>query len=203
MALIKAVVPCAISGVVLLRLNRFYDHRGHYTPLFAVNELARVKALRRYKFNIVAAGESQSRPNVVRGFHIAKRYHKYIHLTYGKAWAAIMDCRPRSKTFGLIVQIWLDRNYVLIVPAGCGNGFQACTKVRYLYLTTGMWTPSAERGVSYKEFSWPRPPIVSKRDRDYKPFRIEFAREIKARRRRSGPVYPRLPGQGRYQTVWV
>ncbi|MFO0704702.1 MAG: dTDP-4-dehydrorhamnose 3,5-epimerase [Candidatus Andersenbacteria bacterium] len=180
MPLIKNIQSCLINGVRLIELNLFADERGHFALLFSRQEMRKAK-LKPYRFCYFA--ESSSKQGVVRAFHIA-RYTKYIHITWGCAHAAIMDCRLYSPTFGQIVTFTLDEHNVLILPPNCGNGFQALTPtVKYLYAATGYWTPTAERGVSYQEHRWPLPPIVSERDRNYLPFVEAYRKEIERRMR--------------------
>jgi len=202
MSQIKEIVRSAIDGVVLVHLNTYRDQRGSVTPFFELDELPTAGLLRDFQFQ--GAAVSRSHRGVVRGFHVAG-YTKYIYVAYGKGHAAIMDCRPESPTFGLIVSFELDEDVTLIVPPGCGNAVQALKPMYYLYIKGGKWSREAEFEVSYKEFRWPLSTIiVSERDVKAKPFRTVFANEIKALRRSGKKRWlPPTPPEGPYQSVWV
>lgn len=80
---------------------------------------------------------------VTRGIH-AEPWDKYISVTHGEVFAAIVDLRA-GDDFGTTEIFHLDPNKAIYVPQGCGNSFQALTEnVVYTYLVNKHWSPEAE-----------------------------------------------------------
>jgi len=70
-----------------------------------------------------------------RGIH-ADTVSKYISLTRGEAFAAIVDLR-KGKTFGTVETVVLTPGNAIFVPKGCGNSYQTLTDdVDYTYLAS-------------------------------------------------------------------
>lgn len=81
---------------------------------------------------------------VTRGIH-AEPWDKFISIAYGEVFAAIVDLRAGSDSFGAVETFHLDPSRAIYVPRGCGNSFQALTNnVVYTYLVNEHWSPEAE-----------------------------------------------------------
>jgi dTDP-4-dehydrorhamnose 3,5-epimerase-like enzyme len=76
---------------------------------------------------------------VTRGIH-AEPWDKYITISYGKVFAALVDLRP-TKKFGTVEIFELTPEKALYVPRGCGNSFQTLTQnTVYSYFTNAHWS---------------------------------------------------------------
>ena len=63
-----------------------------------------------------------------------------------------------------------ENNYSLVIPKGCGHGFQALEpNTELLYIHSGHWNPSSESGIVYNDdtldINWPLQPCkISDKD---------------------------------------
>ena len=68
------------------------------------------------------------------------------------------------------MQLCPDQGNALLIPEGCGHGFQVLAAAsELLYLHSGAWVPEAETGVRFDDpqlsIAWPLPPLgLSERD---------------------------------------
>ena len=60
----------------------------------------------------------------LRGLH-AEEMVKLVAVVAGEAFAAYVDLRPASATYGTVVTTTLRPGVQVLVPKGVGNGFQA------------------------------------------------------------------------------
>lgn len=80
---------------------------------------------------------------VTRGIH-AEPWDKYITISYGKVFAAIVDLRP-GDNFGVIETFELGVDKAIFVPRGCGNSFQTLEEnTVYSYFPNAHWSPDAD-----------------------------------------------------------
>jgi dTDP-4-dehydrorhamnose 3,5-epimerase len=66
-----------------------------------------------------------------------------VAVVAGAAFAAYVDLRPQSGTFGKVVTTSLAAGDQVLVPKGVGNGFQATSEggCQYLYCFDQEWAP--------------------------------------------------------------
>ena len=165
-----------IDGLVFLTMKQVTDERG------TVREFYRESAF-------AAAGLPSLGPwlqvNVtethrggLRGLH-GEDMFKLVAVVAGEAFAAYVDLRPASATFGTVVTTTLRPGSQVLVPSGVGNGFQATGEgaTQYLYCFDQEWAPGMA-GVACTPLDpalgieWPLPvdpedqAQVSKKDRD-------------------------------------
>jgi len=77
---------------------------------------------------------------VTRGIH-AEPWNKYITVSYGRVFTAIVDLRPGS-TFGTVATFELTPEKTLYIPKGCGNSLQTLEEnTIYSYFTDAHWSP--------------------------------------------------------------
>lgn len=136
-----AVTTCAIPGMLIIDLVMHGDDRGWFKESFQAEKL---QALGFPKdFTIVQNNVSSNRERgVTRGIH-AEPWNKYISLTRGSAFVAIVDLR-KGETFGALETLELTPARAIYVPKGCGNSYQTLTPdVEYSYLVDSHWSPEA------------------------------------------------------------
>jgi dTDP-4-dehydrorhamnose 3,5-epimerase len=172
-----------LSGLILVELDIHDDLRGSFREVFRVDHLAAVPGLQ--GFRPVQQNISHNLRGTIRGMH-AEPWDKFIHVAFGQVFAALVDMRPDSATFGQHATFTLGQKHALFVPRGFGNGFQALTEPAvYGYLVNAHWDPSARYpGVALDDpelaIAWPLPEdewIVSDKDRSNPSF-AEFRKQV-------------------------
>jgi dTDP-4-dehydrorhamnose 3,5-epimerase len=68
---------------------------------------------------------------------------KLVAVVAGEGFAAYVDLRPESGTYGKVVTVTLRPGDQVLVPKGVGNGFQATSEggCQYLYCFDDEWVP--------------------------------------------------------------
>ena len=51
----------------------------------------------------------------------------------------------------MLFELSQENNYSLVIPKGCGHGFQALEPTELLYIHSGHWNPSSESGIVYND----------------------------------------------------
>ncbi|MCU1491284.1 MAG: dTDP-4-dehydrorhamnose 3,5-epimerase / dTDP-4-dehydrorhamnose reductase [Acidimicrobiaceae bacterium] len=121
-----------IPGMLVIRLVVMQDPRGWMKESFQVSKLVPLGFPEDFDpvGNMVSSIQHRG---FTRGIH-ADTVNKYISLTRGEAFAAIVDLRV-GETFGTVEMIQLDPGNAIYVPKGCGNSYQTLTDdVDYTYL---------------------------------------------------------------------
>ncbi|MCU0329732.1 MAG: dTDP-4-dehydrorhamnose 3,5-epimerase [Candidatus Kapabacteria bacterium] len=138
-----------LSGLCLLRTDRYDDSRGFF------EELYRHDALRALGINapIVQLNHSRSHRNVVRGLHyqLDPAMGKLLTVIRGKIRVAEVDVRRESTTYGQVAHVWMEEGdgHVLWIPPGFANGFAVHTDVAdVLYGCTEAYNPAGERAIN-------------------------------------------------------
>lgn len=164
------IVETSIPGLQEIRLDVFSDERGSFREAY---QAAKLKDLGTPPLDIVQMNVSESEYGVIRGIH-AEPWDKYIHVTYGEVFAAIVDLRRDVESFGQVATFTLNTSNALLVPQGLGNSFAVTTeRAVYSYLVTEHWrADNPYPAVSYDDpalaIPWPIDPekrIVSEKDR--------------------------------------
>jgi dTDP-4-dehydrorhamnose 3,5-epimerase len=78
----------------------------------------------------------------LRGMH-GEDMHKLVAVAAGEVFAAYVDLRAGSATFGTVITTTLAPGAQVLVPPGVGNGFQATSAdgAQYLYCFDQEWKP--------------------------------------------------------------
>lgn len=86
---------------------------------------------------------TQSNQGVIRGMH-AEDMNKLVGVVSGKVFAAYIDLRENSSSFGQSFHIILEVGTQVFVPKGVGNGFQSLSEFpsQYLYFFDQEWSPT-------------------------------------------------------------
>lgn len=80
---------------------------------------------------------------VTRGIH-AEPWDKYITVSYGRVFTAIVDLRT-GDNFGAVETFELGVDKAIFVPRGCGNSFQTLeVNTVYSYFPNAHWSPDAD-----------------------------------------------------------
>lgn len=95
-----------------------------------------------------------------RGIH-ADTVNKFISVTRGEAFAAIVDLRE-GDTFGALETVTLTPSIAIYVPKGCGNSYQTLADdVQYTYLEDQRVSPDPSTNVALGDPNlavvWPIP----------------------------------------------
>ena len=174
------VTETEIAGLFEIALVVNVDERGSFREVFQAEKLEKLglPALGPVQWNI---SENYAR-GTLRGIH-AEPWDKYVHMIAGEAFAAIVDFRPDSPTFGQVHTTTLTPASALFVSRGLGNSYQVTSDGgTYGYLVNEHWSPDARYTlVSYADpdlaIAWPLDPGpggVSDKDRAHPRLRELF-----------------------------
>lgn len=162
------VTETRLGGLFAIDLVVNVDERGSFREVFQQEKLEKLglPALGPVQWNI---SENNER-GTLRGIH-AEPWDKYVHMIAGEAFAAIVDVRPESDTFGEVCTFVLTAHNALFISRGLGNSYQVTSDGGvYGYLVNEHWSPAAEYTlVSYCDpdlgIDWPLEPTnVSDKD---------------------------------------
>lgn len=177
----------SIKGLYIIERPTYLDERGFF------HEILRLSDLKDYgiDFKPVQWSHSQSKPGVIRAIH-SEKWQKVVYAVTGKVYAAFVDVRPESDTFGKIETMTFDRSKkdsphkAVYVPPGIGNSLCAMGKetVNYIYLVDEYWDNSKAQGIAWNDpdlnIDWPvKKPIISERDKNNPTMRELFPKKYK------------------------
>lgn len=171
MAIPISVTPTEIPSVLEIDCGHFPDERGYFTELYCrpVWDAAGLGT------DILQDNLSLSKRGTLRGMHYQLNPHgldKFVRVLNGAVYDVAVDIREGSPTYGQWVgrELSAENRKALWIPTGFAHGFLALTdNALVLYKQTGLYTPEAERSLSYRDpdvgIQWPMPPsIVSGKD---------------------------------------
>lgn len=182
------VYQTPIQGLLYINHKRFDDNRGFYAELDRVPEIEHALTL---DFKIKQINLSHSEPNVIRGIH-AEHWNKLLMITRGTIFAAWVDFRKESATFGDVVTMVVgDHNHdalfgSVFVSAGIGNSFCVTQgPVDYLYAVDHLYAerdPNGDVAISVFDpdlaIPWPIAKdqlVISERDLSAISFKEKFS----------------------------
>jgi dTDP-4-dehydrorhamnose 3,5-epimerase len=132
--------PTAIDGLLLLTMKQVVEDRGTVREFYRESALAGagVPALGPWR----QVNVTHTRQGALRGMH-AEDMVKLVAVVAGEAFAAYVDLREASGTYGTVVTVTLAPGRQVLVPQGVGNGFQATSAggCQYLYCFDQEWAP--------------------------------------------------------------
>jgi dTDP-4-dehydrorhamnose 3,5-epimerase len=132
--------PTAIEGLLAITMKQVVEERGVVRELYRESAMAEagVPALGPWK----QINATYTRQGAVRGMH-AESMVKLVAVVAGEAFAAWIDLRSGSGTYGKVVTATLAPGDQVLVPAGVANGFQATSDggCQYLYCFDQEWAP--------------------------------------------------------------
>lgn len=163
------VTETRLQGLFYIELDVHGDDRGNFREAWQAEKMI---AEGLPAFTPVQHNVAESKRGVLRGIH-AEPWDKYIHIAYGTVFAAIVDLRESSQTFGQYETFDLGRDNALFVSNGFGNSYQVTSEwAVYSYLVNAHW----KAGITYPaiafndhdlDISWPIAPaeaIISEKD---------------------------------------
>ncbi len=164
--------PGELQDLLLIEPVPIPDERGFFVRTMNADVL-RSRGLEPGLF--VQENQSRSRYRTIRGIHFRRALgeRKIARVARGEAFAVVVDLRPWSSTFGRWEHVALDdRDHrQVIVPAGCGFGFQILSdEADVCYKHEAFYAPELEGSLAWDDpevaIPWPIPdPILSERDR--------------------------------------
>ena len=156
------------SGLKIIRGINYSDKRGYFREIFRNNFFKNKK--------LIFCCISQSKKNVIRGFHLQKKFKqdKLVSVIKGKILDVAVDLRKKSKTYGKHYSITLsEKNSTsLFIPAGFAHGFCGMDNDNLIfYGLTNYRSKKNEVGILWNDktlkIKWPTTkPILSKRDKN-------------------------------------
>lgn len=136
-----------IEGVFIIEPKPIYDKRGYFERYFCAKDFEEINLFK----PIVQINHSKSiEKNTIRGIHYQKFPFcetKIVRCIKGAIFDIAVDLRENSPTFLQYVSIELSEynNQYLVIPEGCGHGFQTLTNdVEMLYLVTNFFNSEAD-----------------------------------------------------------
>lgn len=174
----------SIEGLLVLERPTHVDERGFVREVFHLNELEQIFG---GELKFVQLNHSRSEPKVIRALH-AEEWNKLVYPVSGRMFAAVVDIRPESKTFGKVETFIFDdlNRYALFIPKGLANSICVVgdKPVDYLYLVDSYYDGSDQRAIAWDDsdvgIKWPvTDPIISERDRSNPRLRELFPDKFK------------------------
>lgn len=154
MVKISQVHDLALSGIRVLRFEKFGDERGYFTETFRTSDAEKPDVLG--EFNFKQSNESYSVKDVIRGLHFQWNPHmgKLVRTLVGHMVDIVLDIRKNSATFGKVIFYDMPSTTTfswgewIWVPPGFahGNFFLANSQIEYF--CTGVYNPKCERSIS-------------------------------------------------------
>lgn len=172
----NGIYSTRIEGLYYVAHTTHQDERGFFSELAHVSELEKVIGSH---FIVKQVNQARSKVNVVRGIH-AEDWNKYVTVTSGVGFVAIVDTRPESITFGNKEYFVLGHaDYALdgslYIPARAGNSICVLEgPIDYVYFVDRLYKDrdlSGDVAISLFDpdisITWPIPRnemIISERD---------------------------------------
>ncbi len=177
-----SVSATALPDVFTVERGRRGDHRGFLSRLFSADDFLECgwdKPIAQINHTYTAARRT------IRGMHFQfapKAEKKIICCLKGVVCDVVVDLRRGSPTFlrHHMEILSADNRRALLIPEGCGHGFQTLTDdVELIYLHSEYYARGHEGGVSaldpMLEILWPEPVgIMSERDRSHPPLTSSY-----------------------------
>ncbi len=164
------VKTTSIPGLLVIERPTYTDERGFFREVFRSNELEVAVG---EEFKPVQWNHSKSEPGVTRALH-AENWNKLIYPVTGCMFAAILDIRPDSLTFGIVETFKFDTEVerrALFIPKGLANSICVIGNkpVHYFYLVDAYYDGKDTRAIAWDDpdlaIKWPiENPILSERD---------------------------------------
>ena len=162
------IISTRFHGLKKIKGINYSDKRGYFREIFKNNFFKNKKLI----FFCI----SKSRKNVIRGFHLQKKFQqdKLVSVIKGKIFDVAVDLRKKSKTYGKHYSITLsEKNSTsLFIPAGFAHGFCGMDNDNLVfYGLTNYRSKRDEVGILWNDktlkIKWPTTnPILSTQDKN-------------------------------------
>ncbi len=189
---LEEVAASSLEGVSYGRLARHGDSRGSFSEIWRASWFGTLDASQTGVPgpSFVQANLSRSARGVRRGLHYHRRQLDYWTVVNGKAFVALVDCRPviaDPHAHAIVETRVLEAGETVTIPSGVAHGFLAVEPLELLYLVTNEYDGTDELGFAWNDptvgVPWPvvetTPdglPILSERDRSNPPLADLLAR---------------------------
>ena len=174
------VKQCSIEDVLVIKPNKFGDHRGFFSETFK-NDVLKENGV---DLNWKQDNHSySSQLGVVRGLHFQTapfEQAKLLRVTRGAILDVAVDIRKGSPTYGrhVAVELSADNWSQLYVPIGFAHGFCTLTdETEVLYKVSAGYAPDNEGGLLWNDpdigIEWPisdAQAVLSARDMEWPRF---------------------------------
>jgi dTDP-4-dehydrorhamnose 3,5-epimerase len=136
------VTKTDIPGLLVIAIPVHGDNRGWFKESYQKEKM--VAQGFPDDFEVVQNNVSyNAQRGATRGIH-AEPWDKYISISVGSAFAAIVDLR-KGDAFGKVLTFELNPGIALFVPKGCGNSYQSLEDgTTYSYLVNAHWSPDVK-----------------------------------------------------------
>ena len=166
------VLNTKFNGLKTVEGIKFDDSRGYFREIFLK------KLFKKKKFIFWCM--SKSKKNVLRGMHLQtkKTQTKIVSVVKGKILDVVIDCRPKSKSFGKHFKTILSEKNCksLLIPAGFAHGFLTLKKENIIFYGNSKYRSAKnEFSINWNDpklkIKWPKgKKIISKKDKLGKSF---------------------------------
>ena len=173
------ILNTKFNGLKIIGGIKFVDSRGYFREIFLK------KLFKKNKFIFWCM--SKSKKNVLRGMHLQtkKSQTKFISVVKGKILDVVIDCRPKSKSFGKNFKTILSEENCksLLIPAGFAHGFLTLGKENIVFYGNDNYrSANNEVTISWNDpiikINWPSgKKIISNKDKSGISFK-EFVKKI-------------------------
>ena len=173
------VLNTKFNGLKTIEGIKFDDSRGYFRETFSE------KLFKKKRFIFWCM--SKSKKNVLRGMHqqTKKSQTKFISVVKGKILDVVIDCRPKSKSFGKNFKTILSEKNCksLLIPAGFAHGFLTLDKENIVFYGNDNYrSANNEATISWNDpiikINWPsEKKIISNKDKSGISFK-EFVKKI-------------------------
>ena len=154
--------PTAIDGALLVDIERKTDDRGFFARCWCGDEFAAQGISLELSQASIAFSHTSG---TLRGLHFQESPHeetKLVRCTQGAAYVVVADRRGDTPSRGqwIGVELTAENRRLLLVPAGCAQGYQTLAdNTELLYQMSQSYVPDAARGIRFDDpcfaISWP------------------------------------------------
>lgn len=182
------IYKTSLKGLLVIKRPVFKDERGFFHEIVRMNDLKTESGI---DFKPVQISHSLSIPKVIRAIH-SEGWNKLVYPVTGTMFAAIVDVRPESPTFGKYETFTFNNDdeasehMALFIPKGFANSICVVgnTPVNYIYAVDEYWDNAKAQGVAWDDpdlnIPWPvENPIISERDKGNPKMRDLFPEKFK------------------------
>ena len=168
----------SINGLRLISNSVHKDERGEFVRVYDRN-------LVQNNFNVLQTNLSiNPTAGTLRGMHFqveGEPENKYIKLTSGSVYIAIVDLRKSESSYMNVYQgtLLAQDDSSIYIPAGCATGWiSLVNNTSLLYFMSARYEESTFSGFRFDDplikIKWPRTPqLISEQDRNWPSLKIE------------------------------
>ena len=165
------IIPTEIEGLFIIEPTKFEDERGYFYESYSKAALLKEGI----DIEFVQDNQSLSKKNVIRGMHLQTgdwAQDKLVSVAKGSVIDVAIDLRPKSKTYGRGIRIYLseENGLALLIPKGFAHGFASLEDgTVFQYKCSNFYNKDSESGIIYNDtelgINWGiENPIVSEKD---------------------------------------